>query len=53
MEEQIKEKKSTVAIYERDLRTVKDFYEKHPQLNSLADAVRVAVEFTNAHGGFQ
>ena len=46
------EKKSTVAIYAKDLEIVKAFYEKHPALPSLADAVRVAVEFTNAHGGF-
>ena len=47
------EKKSTIAIYEKDLNTIKAFYAQHPDLNSLADALRVAIEYSNAHGALK
>lgn len=49
------EEKSTVAIYKKDLDLVKPFYERHKgrEFSSLPDAMRVIVEYANAHGVLQ
>ena len=47
----MKEKKSSIAIFLSDLEKVKGFYAKHPaEFQSLADALRVIVEYCDAHG---
>lgn len=47
------ELKSTIAIYAADLSKIKAFYESHKELPSLADALRVAVEYADAHGALK
>ena len=45
------EKKSSIAIFPSDLEKVKAFYAKHrAEFPSLADALRVIVEYADAHG---
>ena len=44
------EKKGTIAIFASDLEKVKALYAKHPELNSLADALRVPIEYADSHG---
>ena len=46
----MKEQKGTIAIFASDLEKVKAFYAKHPELNSLADALRVPIEYADSHG---
>jgi hypothetical protein len=41
----------TCPIFASDLEKVKDFKERK-KMSRLADALRVAVEFTIAHGGY-
>jgi hypothetical protein len=45
-----KEMVSTCPMYVSDLEKVKAFKEAK-KLKKLADAVRICIEFTNAHGG--
>ena len=47
------EAKSTIAIYASDLSKIKALYESHKELNSLADALRVAIEYADAHGALK
>lgn len=47
-----KEQTTSAQIYKKDSELLKGFMERKKILN-MRDAVRIAVEFTNAHGGFQ
>jgi hypothetical protein len=47
------ESKSTIAIYASDLSKINVFYESHKELNSKADALRVAIEYADAHGALK
>lgn len=49
----MQEPKSTIAIFAKDLELIKVFYERHPELNSLADALRVPIEYANSHGALK
>lgn len=47
------EPKTTSPIFAKDYEIIKSFKAKHPECPSLADALRVAIEYANAHGVFQ
>jgi hypothetical protein len=47
----VKEIVLTCPIFASDLEKVKDFQERK-KMKRLADALRVAIEFTIAHGGY-
>ena len=45
------EETTTKRIYSKDVKTLEDFMERKAIIH-MRDAIRIAVEFTNAHGGF-
>lgn len=51
-QEQIMEKEATISaqIYKKDSDLMKDFMERK-KIANMRDAVRICIEFTNAHGG--
>ena len=50
MSRKLIEPKRTVWIYDKDAAVMEEFIERK-KLANIADAVRICVEFTNAHGG--
>jgi hypothetical protein len=44
------EAKTTTMIFKSDLRTIRIFKAKHPELDTMADALRVAIQYADAHG---
>jgi hypothetical protein len=46
------EKITTVPIYKKDMEKLRAFRDKKG-LRILADAVRICIEFTDAHGGLK
>jgi predicted house-cleaning noncanonical NTP pyrophosphatase (MazG superfamily) len=46
------EEMKTIPIYARDLEKVREFKESKG-LNKLADAVRICIEFSDAHGALK
>ena len=51
-QEQTMEKEATTSaqIYKKDSDLMKDFMERK-KIANMRDAVRICIEFTNAHGG--
>lgn len=49
------EEKKTVTMYKKDYDLLMPFYERHKgrEFASLPDAMRVLVEYANAHGVLQ
>lgn len=47
------EVKSSTMIYQKDLQKVKVFKAKHPELTTNADALRVIIEYADAHKGME
>lgn len=45
--------KSSTMIYAKDLQKVKVFKAKHPELLTNADALRVIIEYAEAHKGME
>ena len=45
------EETTTKRMYLKDIKTLEDFMERK-KIAHMRDAIRIAVEFTNAHGGF-
>ena len=48
-QERSMEEMKTIPIYARDLKKVREFKERKG-LNKLADAIRICIEFSDAHG---
>ena len=46
------EETTTTRIYKEDKELLADFM-KVKKIKKLADAVRICIQFTNAHGGLQ
>lgn len=47
------EQKSSTMIYAKDLQKVKVFKAKHPELVTNCDALRVIIEYAEAHKGME
>lgn len=45
--------KSTTMIYQADLQKVRVYKAKHPELVTNADALRVIIEYAEAHKGLE
>jgi hypothetical protein len=48
----MEEQTATARVYSKDLLKLGNFMEKHPGMKT-ADAIRVCVEYTDAHGALK